>query len=337
MPSSDVVWVFGDDSGPVGQVSLYQVGKTPMCVTFGRLMVGREDAVGSGYGYRATVAAVQRAFRLGFGRVVLDVKPENWRAIHVYKKAGFREVGSISGSDAVHMAAVSDGTLIHSVIVGSYNRPKYIAQTLQSIVSQTGPNWELIVSDDASSDETISVIKRFTDGDPRCHLIEAPDRPPPGARTNGNIRAIHRINDAIQKSTGDIIHYIPDDDFFAPNRFVAFEGAFRDPNVSMVYGKLKYVDGDRITSRVLFPGGPVFNPLCKLDQSQVAHRRHCFDKVPAWPTDESVGYVVDGIFYKMLVDAGYGPIRPINSLVTYKRRHGFNMQKTTVASDERRE
>lgn len=337
LPSSDAVWVFGDDSGPVGQVSLYEIGKTPMCVTFGRLLVGRDDAVGLGYGYRATVAAVRRAFLLGFGRVALDVKPGNHRAIHIYKKAGFREVGSIAGSDAVHMAAVPDGTSIHSVIVGSYNRPKYIAQTLQSIVSQTGPNWELIVSDDASSEETVSVIRRFTDGDPRCHLIEAPDRPPPGPRKNGNIRAIHRINDAIQKSTGDIIHYIPDDDFFAPNRFVSFEGAFRDPNVSMAYGKLKYVEGDKVTNRVLFPGGPVVDPLCKLDQSQVAHRRRCFERVPAWPTDDSVGYVVDGIFYKMLVEAGYGPIRPVNELVTFKRRHQFNMQKTTESSDERRE
>jgi hypothetical protein len=47
--------------------------------------------------------------------------------------------------------------------------------------------------------------------------------------------------------------------------------------------------------------------------------------------------VVDGIFYKMLVEAGYGPIRPVNELVTFKRRHQFNMQKTTESSDERRE
>jgi RimJ/RimL family protein N-acetyltransferase len=336
--SSDAIWIFGDEQhGVIGQVSLYEMNKIPLCAIFGRLVVGREDMLGRGYGERATRAVVERAFQLGFARVTLDVKPTNERAIRVYRKVGFFDVGTVDGSDSLHMACVPPGALTHSVIVGSYNRPRYIAQTLESIVTQTGPNWQLLVSDDASSDGTIAVIRRFKDRDPRCHLLETQDRPLPGVRPTSNIRAIERINDAIVRSTGEIIHYIPDDDFFAPGRFLVFESIFHDPNKAMGYGRLRYVNGEVITSDDLFPGGPVSDPLCRLDQSQVAHRRSCFDRVPLWPTNPEVGYVVDGIFYRMLVDAGYGPIWPVDQLVSYKRRHTFNMQHTAHQSDERRE
>ncbi len=336
----ECVWIFGNAGGPVGQVSLYRRHEPPMAVTFGRLIVGVDTMLSCGYGTRATLAITRWAFRQGFARVQLEVKPGNEVARALYRRVGYVEtIGRVEGSDHIHMAATPAGAITHSVIVGSYNRPRLIAQTLRSIVEQTGPNWELVVSDDASNDETVSVIRSFTDGDPRCLLLHAPDRPSPGLRADGNVRAVKRINDALRVVKNDIIHYIPDDDFFAPNRFVHFESAFVNPTVMMAYGKLHYVDGaGRDTGSALYPGGQVMDPLCQLDQSQVAHRRSCLDKVPEWPSDPAViGYVVDGLFYRSLVQAGFGPIHPINALVTYKRNHAFNMQHTAHLSGEQRE
>jgi RimJ/RimL family protein N-acetyltransferase len=335
----ECVWIFGNAGGPVGQVSLYRRHDPPMAVTFGRLVVGVDTMLGCGYGTRATLALTRWAFKQGFARVQLDVKPSNAAARALYQRAGYKEtISGIEGSDHVHMAAVPPGAITHSVIVGSYNRPRYIAQTLKSIVEQTGPNWEMIVSDDASNDETIQVIRSFTDRDPRCLLLHAPDRPAPGLRADGNVRAVKRINDALRLVTNDIVHYIPDDDFFAPNRFINFESAFVNPSVMMAYGRLHYVDGAGNVGGLLYPGGQVMDPLCQLDQSQVAHRRSCLDKVPEWPSDPDViGYVVDGLFYRSLVQAGFGPIWPVNALVTYKRNHTFNMQHTAHLSGEQRE
>lgn len=336
----ECVWIFGNAGGPVGQVSLYGRHKPPMSITFGRLVVGVDTKLGCGYGTRATTALTRWAFKQGFARVQLDVKPGNDAARALYRRVGYEEtIGGVEGSDHIHMAAVPPGALTHSVIVGSYNRPRLITQTLRSIVEQTGPNWELVVSDDASNDETISVIRSFTDGDPRCLLLHAPDRPEPGLRSDGNVRAVKRINDALRVVKNEIIHYIPDDDFFAPNRFIHFESAFTNPAVMMAYGRLHYVDGaGNDTGAHLYPGSQVMDPLCQLDQSQVAHRRSCLDKVPEWPSDPAViGYVVDGLFYRSLVQAGFGPIYPVNALVTYKRNHAFNMQHTAHLSGERRE
>lgn len=336
---NECVWIFGDDSGPIGQASLYRRHEPAMAVTFGRLIVGDDSRLGTGLGRRATMALTQWAFQQGFSRVLLDVKRENSLAIALYRSVGYKfTIGQVAGSESIHMAAVPGDATTHSVIVGSYNRPKLIARALRSIVEQTGPNWELIVSDDASNEETISVIRSFTDGDPRCLLLHAPDRPAPGLRADGNVRAVRRINDALRRATNDVIHYLPDDDFFAPNRFLSFESVLNNRSVSMAYGRLQYVEADGRVTGTLFPGGPVMDPLCQLDQSQVAHRRSCLDVVPEWPSDPDViGYVVDGLFYRSLVQAGFGPIWPVDALVTYKQNHAFNMQHTAHLSGERRE
>lgn len=149
---------------------------------------------------------------------------------------------------------------------------------------------------------------------------------------------MQRINDALTFVKGDVIHYIPDDDFFASERFRHFDTIFADPDKVMGYGRLRYMLEDEDAERGLFPGGPVTDVYGKLDQSQVAHRRVVFEKVPQWPiASKEIEYAADGVFYRQLISAGYGPVWPVDALVTYKRIHPFNLQATQAASNERRE
>lgn len=105
-PDSDAVWVFGDTRvGVVGQVALYGADAAHGVVTFGRLMVGREDMLGKGYGEKATRGAVERAWALGFRRVELDVKATNVGAVRLYERCGFLETRRTD--DTIYMAVVS--------------------------------------------------------------------------------------------------------------------------------------------------------------------------------------------------------------------------------------
>lgn len=226
---------------------------------------------------------------------------------------------------------------VHSVIVGSYNRPTYVRKAIRSVMEQSYPHWQLIVSDDGSNEETLDGIREEFGGDERCHLIVTTDRLPDGPRPSGNVRAVERINDAITLVRGDIVHYLPDDDWFLPGRFEAFNVAFRDPTVMMTYGEMKYADDDVISpTERIYPGVDVDDPWCRLDQTQVAHRAICFAKVPKWATT-NIGYAADGVFYRDLCRAGYGPVRPFNVPVSVHRRHGFNMQKGQEKATEKRE
>jgi glycosyltransferase involved in cell wall biosynthesis len=58
-----------------------------------------------------------------------------------------------------------------SVITASFNKESYISETIQSVLSQTYINWELIIVDDCSSDRTIELVNRFKTQDDRIKLI----------------------------------------------------------------------------------------------------------------------------------------------------------------------
>ena len=58
-----------------------------------------------------------------------------------------------------------------SILLASYNEQSYIADSIRSIQNQTLENWELIIIDDCSSDETVKIIKNFLKIDNRIKLI----------------------------------------------------------------------------------------------------------------------------------------------------------------------
>jgi spore maturation protein CgeD len=228
--------------------------------------------------------------------------------------------------------------LRHTIIVGSYNRAKYVAHAIRSVMTQSCPNWQLIVTDDGSDTDTITSIRDAFNDDPRCSLLRAVPLPP-GPRPNGNVRAVERINDAIPLITGDIVHYLPDDDWFLPGRFEAFEAAFKDPRVIMAHGVLLFSDGDSgliaADRRIAFDI-PISEPNCVLDQTQVAHRALVFRTIPRWPT-ENIDYCADGVFYETLCTAGYGPIYPVAHDVSVHRRHRFNLEYWHENATDKRE
>jgi len=99
-----------------------------------------------------------------------------------------------------------DSKLI-SIIVPSFNRADLIAETLNSVFSQTYQKWECIIVDDGSSDNTIDIINSFIEKDSRFSFIER-NRLPKGAPTCRNI--------GLDFSNGEFIIYLDSDDILAP-------------------------------------------------------------------------------------------------------------------------
>ena len=59
-----------------------------------------------------------------------------------------------------------------SIITPNYNASKFIAATIESVGNQTYKNWELIIVDDCSVDNSVEIIKQFQKKDDRIKLIE---------------------------------------------------------------------------------------------------------------------------------------------------------------------
>lgn len=87
-----------------------------------------------------------------------------------------------------------------SIIMPNYNSAKFIKEAIDSVISQTYKNWELIIADDRSSDESLKIIQQYND--PRIHIIE----------NDINSGAAVSRNNAIEIATGRWIAFLDSDD-----------------------------------------------------------------------------------------------------------------------------
>ena len=100
-----------------------------------------------------------------------------------------------------------------SIVIPSYNRSVYISKTIESVINQTFSDWELIVVDDGSTDNTKEIIQAIIQNDNRIKYRYQNNAERSAARNNG-----------IKNSTGEYICFLDSDDLFLPNHLqILFE------------------------------------------------------------------------------------------------------------------
>ncbi len=95
-----------------------------------------------------------------------------------------------------------------SIITPSYNSEKYIEETIQSVISQTYKDWEMIIVDDRSGDSTCEKVEKIAESEPRVKLFRQ--------ETNGG--AAKARNRALDESKGRFIAYLDADDIWYPEK-----------------------------------------------------------------------------------------------------------------------
>lgn len=93
-----------------------------------------------------------------------------------------------------------------SVIMPSWNTGKFIAESIQSVIDQTYENWELIIVDDCSTDNTDEVVAKFTDKRIRYFKNEK------------NSGAALSRNRALREANGEWIAFLDSDDLWNPDK-----------------------------------------------------------------------------------------------------------------------
>lgn len=96
-----------------------------------------------------------------------------------------------------------------SIIVTSYNYAQYIPETLNSLLKQTYENYEIIVVDDGSKDNSVDVINEYVSKSGKIKLLLHPG--------NANKGIIASMKLAIENAKGDFIAFCESDDYWAPN------------------------------------------------------------------------------------------------------------------------
>lgn len=93
-----------------------------------------------------------------------------------------------------------------SIITPTFNSAKYIAETIRSVQSQTYPNWEMLIVDDGSSDDTVSLVTEIAKTDSRLKLFPLRE----------NVGPAKARNTGIQNATGDYMTFLDADDIWFP-------------------------------------------------------------------------------------------------------------------------
>lgn len=161
-----------------------------------------------------------------------------------------------------------------SVITPTYNYGRYLAATIESVLAQTFTNWEMIVVDDGSTDDTPRVIAPYL-ADPRIRYHKGERLGPSGAR-----------NVAVGLSRAPLIAFLDADDLWSPTKLAQQLPLIEaDSRVGVVYSRRQLMNADGELLEMAQPRmfrGDVFSQLFRnnfLCFSTVVARRELFDRV----------------------------------------------------------
>ncbi len=122
-----------------------------------------------------------------------------------------------------------------SVIVPIYNSEKYLKQCIESILSQTYRNFELILISDGSKDESVSICKKYQQEDDRIKILELEHKGVSNARNQG-----------INVATGDFICFIDSDDEVDKNYLQMLILLQNKYNADIVEADIQYMNAKQI-------------------------------------------------------------------------------------------
>lgn len=133
-----------------------------------------------------------------------------------------------------------------SVVMPCYNAEKYIRESIESVIKQTFLNWELIIVNDGSKDNTISIIQEYASKDPRIRCIDCPV--PSGSPAEPR-------NIGIRESVGRYIAFLDSDDIWTPDKLDSQLELFSKGDYIIVYCDYESIteNGERMDRKVKEP------------------------------------------------------------------------------------
>jgi glycosyltransferase involved in cell wall biosynthesis len=146
-----------------------------------------------------------------------------------------------------------------SIITAMYNGEKYIKQMVKSVILQTYENWELIIIDDGSNDDSLNIVKKFEDN--RIKILK-----------QNNLGQCSATNKGLSYAEGDYIMFLDCDDFINEHKIKSQVEALEDNEDNIAICKWAFFyDNDtqiKFKNEPIYFTGDVKNWLCKLWSSE---------------------------------------------------------------------
>jgi len=119
-----------------------------------------------------------------------------------------------------------------SIITASFNSEKYISKTIESVINQSHTNWELLITDDYSTDNTIEIIESYIKNNSRIKIF----------KSEKNSGAAVARNNSINNSKGKYIAFLDSDDLWEKNKLHEQLHFMKDNNIQFSFTAYIIID-----------------------------------------------------------------------------------------------
>jgi glycosyltransferase involved in cell wall biosynthesis len=208
-----------------------------------------------------------------------------------------------------------------SVIITNYNYGRYLPEAIEGVLNQTYRNYELIIVDDGSTDDSRRIIEDY--------VKKEPGRIVSVLKENGGQASA--FNAGYEHSRGEMISFLDSDDYWTPERLAKVVEVFKTGMYSIVQHNMEFTDehsrpSGRLYRRGLFTGDAkrLLLDYCHFDffvpTSGICFQRSVLEKI--FPVPESWQICADAYLTRIVLF--YGFLYSFEKSLGYYRIHGKN-------------
>lgn len=179
-----------------------------------------------------------------------------------------------------------------SIITVAYNSGATLRDTMRSVLSQNYPDWEHVIIDGNSTDNTLEIIRELEpEYQGRLKWISEPDK-----------GLYDAMNKGVALASGDVIGILNSDDFYSsPEVLTSVARTIREENVDAVFGDIHFVDDSDLGKCVRYYSSRFFSRWTMLMGYQPAHpsfycRKECYERFGTFDTNFRVAADFEHMF-----------------------------------------
>ena len=195
-----------------------------------------------------------------------------------------------------------------SIITPAYNSEQTLAETIESVLAQTYPHWEMLIVDDMSSDGTLELAKSYSAKDERINVFQSAE----------NMGCAGARNVALEKAKGRFVCFLDADDLWLENKLESQLGFTKTNGAALSYSCFRCisVDGKEVGPVVPIPEFLDYEELLK--QNRIATLTTMVDTEQTGPIRMTMAPRDDFILWLSIAKKGLPVMGIIQDLARYR-------------------
>lgn len=172
-----------------------------------------------------------------------------------------------------------------SIITATFNSAKTLKDTIQSVLRQTNKDFEYLIIDGGSTDETIDIVKSYeSEFSGRLKWVSEKDQ-----------GIYDAMNKGIKMASGDVVGILNSDDYFTSDDILqTVDNAFKSHEIDAIYGDIHFIRDGNPQKCVRYYSSRMFRPFWLRFGFMPAHpsfycKREIFDKAGFYSLDYKIG------------------------------------------------